>query len=65
MSATAVSVTKKGRLFFMPKNREKRKMRKKVGQMEEKLERKNEFDLKDLTPYNAVRTMQGKDIVYK
>ena len=34
-------------------------------QKEERLERKNEFDLKDLTPYNAVRTMQGKDIVYK
>lgn len=49
----------------MPKNREKQKLNKKVGQMEERLERKNEFDLKDLTPYNAVKIMQGKDIVYK
>lgn len=65
MSALAVSVTKKGRFFFMPKNREKQKIRKKVGQMEESLEKKNEFGLKDLTPYNAVRIMQGKDIVYK
>ena len=41
------------------------KMMREKQHTEERLERKNEFDLKDLTPYNMGRTIQGKDIVYK
>lgn len=38
----------------MPKNREKQKLNKKVGQMEERLNAKTEWDIKDPTPQQAV-----------
>lgn len=60
----------------MPKNREKQKFNKKLEQIEkflneesEKMESrmgmKNEFSIKDLTPYNMGRTENGMEIVYR
>jgi hypothetical protein len=46
----------------MVKNRDKQRANKKK---EQELNRKTEWNTKDLTPYNAVRVMKGKEIVYK
>mgnify|MGYP001249972357 FL=1 len=46
----------------------KDRKRQRENRKEEKLDRKNHTGLKDLTPYNAVRLMQGGniyDIKYK
>lgn len=42
----------------MPKNRERQRRNKK----KDKLERRNAYGNLDLTPYNAVRVMNGLDI---
>lgn len=43
----------------MPKNREKQKLNKKVGQMEERLNAKTEWDIKDPTPVQMVESING------
>ena len=48
--------------FGMAKNRDKQRANKRK---EQELNRKTEWNTKDLTPYNAVRAMKGKEIVYK
>jgi len=45
-------------------SREKEKEQRKVKK-EEELNRKTEWGTKDLTPYNAVKAMNGKEITYK
>lgn len=47
------------------KNREKVKEAKAQKAKEEPLSRKNEYGNTDLTPYNAIRVMNGKEITYK
>jgi len=53
--------------FIVAKNRDKQRENKRKAQevKEEPLSRKNEYGNTDLTPYNAVRVMNGKEIVYK
>ena len=46
----------------MVKNRDKQKANKRK---EQELNRKTEWGTKDLTPYNAVKSMNGKEITYK
>jgi hypothetical protein len=46
----------------MVKNRDKQRANKRK---EQELNRKTEWGTKDLTPYNAVRVMKGKEIVYR
>ena len=41
----------------MPKNREKQKMRKKLGQIEERLNAKTEWNVSDPTPLQAVKNI--------
>jgi hypothetical protein len=53
-----------GRGFVMAKNREKQKANKQKGR-EEQLNKLNEWNMKDLTPYNMVRLVTGKEIAYK
>ena len=48
----------------MAKNREKQKANKQKGR-EEQLNKLNEWNMKDLTPYNMVRLVTGKEIAYK
>ena len=45
-------------------SREKEKEQRQAKK-EEELNRKTEWNTKDLTPYNAVRVMKGKEIVYR
>ena len=47
------------------KNREKVKKAKAQETKQELLSRKNEYGYTDLTPYNAIRVMNGKEIVYR
>jgi predicted metal-dependent hydrolase len=47
------------------KNREKVKKTKAQKAKEEPLSRKNEYGNTDLTPYNAIRVMNGKEIVFR
>ncbi len=48
--------------FGMAKNRDKQRANKKKQQ---ELDRKNEYGYTDLTPYNAIRVMNGKEIVFR
>jgi hypothetical protein len=47
----------------MAKNRDKQRANKKKKQQE--LDRKNEYGNTDLTPYNAIRVMNGKEIAFR
>lgn len=47
------------------KNREKVKKTKAQKVKEEPLSRKNEYGNTDLTPYNAIRVMNGKEIAFR
>ena len=47
------------------KNRDKVKKAKEQETKQESLSRKNEYGLKDLTPYNAIRVMNGKEIAFR
>ncbi len=47
------------------KNREKVKEAKAQKAKEELLSRKNEYGNTDLTPYNAIRVMNGKEIAFR
>ena len=47
------------------KNRDKVKKAKEQETKQEPLSRKNEYGNTDLTPYNAVRIINGKEITYK
>ena len=51
----------------MAKNRDKQRENKRKVQeaKEESLSRKNEYDNTDLTPYNAIRVMNGKEIAFR
>ena len=51
----------------MAKNRDKQRENKRKAQeaKEESLSRKNEYGNTDLTPYNAVRLMKGKEIAFR
>jgi hypothetical protein len=50
----------------MPKKgRARTRENKKRRIMEERLERKNLFGATDLTPFNAVQVMSGKEIKYR
>ncbi len=51
----------------MAKNRDKQRENKRKAQKakEKSLSRKNEYGYTDLTPYNAVRIINGKEITYK
>lgn len=51
----------------MAKNRDRQRENKRKARevKEESLSRKNEYGHTDLTPYNAIRVMNGKEIVYK
>jgi len=49
----------------MARSREKNREKDKETRREESLEKCNEYGLKDLTPYNAVRIINGKEITYK
>jgi 3'-phosphoadenosine 5'-phosphosulfate sulfotransferase (PAPS reductase)/FAD synthetase len=53
--------------FIVAKNRDKQRENKRKAQKakEESLSRKNEYGMKDLTPYNAIRVMNGKEIVFR
>ena len=51
-------------VFLMRLSREKEKEQRKVKR-EEELNRKTEWGTKDLTPYNAVRLMKGKEIAFR
>ncbi len=47
------------------KNRDKVKKVKMQIAKEESLSRKNEYGNTDLTPYNAIRVMNGKEIAFR
>ena len=47
------------------KNREKVKKAKAQEVKQEPLSRKNEYGNTDLTPYNAIRVMNGKEIAFR
>ena len=47
------------------KNREKVKKAKEQETKQELLSRKNEYGNTDLTPYNAIRVMKGKEIAFR
>lgn len=47
------------------KNREKVKEAKAQKVKEEPLSRKNEYGNTDLTPYNAIRVINGKEIAFR
>ena len=49
----------------MARSREKNREKAKETKREENLEKCNEYNNKDLTPYNAVRIINGKEITYK
>ena len=49
----------------MARDREKNREKVKETKREEGLEKCNEYGLKDLTPYNAVRIINGKEITHK
>ncbi len=49
----------------MARNREKNREKVKETKREEGLEKCNEYGLKDLTPYNAIRVMNGKEIAFR
>ena len=54
--------------FIVAKNRDKQRENKRKGREvkpEEPLSRKNEYGNTDLTPYNAIRAMGGKEIVFR
>jgi len=53
--------------FIVAKNRDKQRENKRKAQevKEEPLSRKNEYGNTDLTPHNAVRIINGKEITYK
>jgi hypothetical protein len=49
----------------MARDREKNREKAKETKREESLEKCNEYGLKDLTPYNAIRVMNGKEIAFR
>jgi len=52
----------------MAKNRDKQRENKRKAreaQREESLSRCNEYGIKDLTPYNAIRVMNRKEIAFR
>ena len=54
--------------FVVNKNRDKQRENKRKGQEtkpEESLSRKNEYGNTDLTPFNAIRVMNGKEIAFR
>ncbi len=46
-------------------SREKQKANKLLSKKQDAIERTNQYGIKDLTPYNVVRSINGKTIVYK
>jgi len=53
--------------FIVAKNRDKQRENKRKAQKakEKSLSRKNEHGYTDLTPYNAIRVMNGKEIAFR
>ena len=49
----------------MARSREKNRDKVKETKREESLEKCNEYGLKDLTPYNAIRVMNRKEIAFR
>ena len=49
----------------MARDREKNREKAKETKREESLEKCNEYGLKDLTPYNAIRVMNRKEIAFR
>jgi len=65
MSAMFPGMLKGG--FIVAKNRDKQRDNKRKAQevKEESLSRKNEYGNTDLTPYNAIRVMNWKEIAFR